>query len=59
MEKILLVDDDLQIVKHLNSYLRENGYHLIVMMIVMILTFKLGLNRFRKQNNIETLKDDM
>jgi hypothetical protein len=42
MEKILLVEDDLQIVKHLNSYLRENGYHLIVMMIVMILTFKLG-----------------
>ena len=31
----------------------------IVMMIVMILTFKLGLNRFRKQNIIETLKDDM
>ena len=29
MEKILLVEDDLQIVKHLNSYLRENGYHLI------------------------------
>lgn len=55
MEKILLVEDDLQIVKHLNSYLRENGYHLIV----MILTFKLGLNRFRKQNIIETLKDDM
>ena len=31
----------------------------LVMMIVMILTFKLGLNRFRKQNIIETLKDDM
>ena len=29
MEKILLVEDDLQIVKHLNSYLRENGYHLL------------------------------
>ena len=29
MEKILLVEDDLQLVKHLNSYLRENGYHLI------------------------------
>ena len=30
-----------------------------VLMIIMILTFKLGLNRFRKQNIIETLKDDM
>lgn len=29
MEKILLVEDDLQIVKHLNSYLKDNGYHLI------------------------------
>ena len=29
------------------------------LMIIMILTFKLGLNRFRKQNIIETLKDDM
>ena len=29
MEKILLVEDDLQIVKHLNSYLKENGYHLL------------------------------
>ncbi len=29
MEKILLVEDDLQIVKHLNSYLKDNDYHLI------------------------------
>ena len=38
-----------------------NAYFIafVVLMIIMILTFKLGLNRFRKQNIIETLKDDM
>lgn len=29
MEKILLVEDDLQIIKHLKSYLEENGYYFI------------------------------
>ena len=31
----------------------------IVIMFVMILTFRTGLNKFKKQNIIETLKDDM
>lgn len=31
----------------------------LIIFLVMILTFKVGLNRFRKQNIIETLKDDM
>lgn len=31
----------------------------IVIMIVMLLTFRTALNKFKKQNIIETLKDDM
>lgn len=31
----------------------------IVIMLVMLLTFRIGLQRFEKQNIIETLKDDM
>ena len=31
----------------------------IVVLLVMILTFQIGLSRFRKQNIVETLKDDM
>lgn len=31
----------------------------IVIMLVMVLTFKIGLSKFKKQNIIETLKDDM
>lgn len=31
----------------------------VVIMIVMTLTFRVGLHKFRKQNIIETLKDDM
>lgn len=31
----------------------------VVIMIVMLLTFKAGLHRFQKQNIIESLKDDM
>lgn len=31
----------------------------LVIMIVMLLTFRVGLNKFKKQNIIETLKEDM
>lgn len=31
----------------------------IVIVIVMLITFRFGLNKFKKQNIIETLKDDM
>ncbi len=38
-----------------------NAYFIafVVLMTIMILTFKLGLNRLKKQNIIETLKDDI
>lgn len=31
----------------------------VIVMIVMLLTFKVGLSKYNKQNIIETLKEDM